>query len=93
MLLQQLRAFSALVATFAFACSSPTDLVRTDATVVNAGCWFLVTNGDKYYQPVDLASTFQVDGLAVRVLLRDAPEWGSVCMRGPMVHVVEIQLR
>jgi len=88
----QHRGLSVLVAALALACNSPTGPAQTDATVVNAGCWFLVTTDHTYYQPVDLPSAFQVDGLAVRVAMRDAPEWGSVCM-GHMVHVVEIRLQ
>lgn len=93
MRLQQQRPLSALVAALGFACASPTGVTITDATVVRRGCWLLATGGDKYYQPVDLPSAFQVNGLAVRVVFREALDWGSVCMMGPMVHVEEIRVR
>jgi hypothetical protein len=83
---------------FALACTSPTKpLFGIDATVrfvpLEGGCWSIVTSGHTVYEPIDLPSSFRVDGLAVRVVLRDAPDWGSICMIGPLVHVDAISVR
>jgi len=98
MSLPRQRTFSALVAAFTIACTSPTATSSVDATVrfaatVEGGCWSLVTPTNKVYEPVDLPSAFRINGLAVRVALRDAPGWASTCMIGQLVHVESIQAR
>ncbi len=98
MFLQRRRTFSVLVATLALRCSSPTAPLSIDATVrfaptVEGGCWSLVTATNTVYQPVDLPAAFRIDGLAVRVVLRDAPGWATICYVGPLVHVDRIRTR
>ncbi len=98
MFLQRQRTFSVLVATLAFGCSSPTAPLSVDATVrlastVEGGCWSLVTATNTIYQPVDLPSSFRIDGLAVHAVLRDAPGWATICYVGPLVHVDRIRTR
>jgi len=96
--MQPHRIVSVLVTTLALGCKSSTmPLFGIDATVhfstIEGGCWSLVTNGHKVYQPIDLPARFRVDGLAVSVVLRDAPDWGSICMIGPLVHIEAISAR
>ena len=98
MLLKREHTFSGLVAALAFACTSPTAPFGVDATVrlastVEGPCWSLVTASNKAYQPVDLPAAFRTDGLAVRVELRDASGWISICSVGPLVHVENIRTR
>jgi len=98
MSLQRLGALSLLAATLAFGCASSTaPVVRGNATVrfatLEGGCWSIVTTANKVYEPVDLPSAFRIDGLAVDVVLSDAPGWASICMIGPLVHVDQIQAR
>ncbi len=90
--------FVVLVAALAFGCSSPTAPLNVDATVrlastVEGACWSLVTTTNRVYEPVDLPSAFRIDGLAVHVVLRDAPGWATICYIGPLVHVESIQPR
>lgn len=71
-------------------------LLTVNATVafnsLNGGCWALVTaNG--HYGPVNLPSAFQVKGLKVRAILRDAPGAGSICEPFPLVYVDSISRR
>jgi|ERR1051325_11273830 hypothetical protein len=75
----------------------PDQTLSIDATVrfdrtVEGGCWSLATTNGTY-EPVDLPSTFRVDGQPVHVALRDAPGWASICMIAPLVHVASIQAR
>ncbi len=98
MSLQCQTSFSALAAAFALGCTSPTAPLGIDATVrfastVEGGCWSLVTTTQKVYEPVDLPSTFRIDGLKVRVVLSDAAGWATICMIGPLVHIDSIQAR
>ena len=94
--MQSHRMLSVVAATLALACNSSTmPLFGIGATVhfstIEGGCWSLVTSaGHKVYEPIDLPASFRVDGLAVRVVLRDAPNWASICMIGPLVHVEDI---
>ena len=93
------RILPAVAAAFALGCSSPSlPFYQIDATVrfvnVEGGCWSLVTSPEhKAYQPVDLPASFRIDSLAVRVVLRDAPDMASICMIGPLVHVDAISAR
>jgi hypothetical protein len=71
--------------------------LRVNATVtflstVEGGCWALSTLSGRY-EPVDLPQSFRVDGRRVRVVLRDAPGWASICMVGALVHVDSISAR
>ena len=97
--MQSHRVLSVVAATVALACNSSTmPLFGVDATVrfstIEGGCWSLVTSaGQKVYEPVDLPASFHVDGLAVRVVMRDAPDRVSICMIGPLVHVEDIRAR
>ena len=101
------RSSAMLAAALALACSSdvldpapqlaPNQTLAVDATVrflstVEGGCWGLATQRG-LYEPVDLASGFRVDGRKVRVVLRDAPGWASICMIGSLVHVDSISTR
>ena len=88
-----------LVATLALACNGQdllTPIQGVDATVrlapVEVGCWSLVTTS-QVYQPVDLPPAFRIDGLAVHVVLSEVPDWASICMIGPLVHVNSIRVR
>lgn len=53
---------------------------------VEGGCWIIETAQGRV-QPVDLPERFRVDGLAVRVTLRDAPDRMSSCQVGTLKHV------
>jgi len=101
MLLQRQRELSVLLATLAFGCNSPSGLrpplpLSADATVrfvsLEGGCWSLAT-ANAVYEPVNLPSTFRIDGLAVHVALRDAPDRVSICMMAPLVYVDSIRVR
>ena len=86
MLLKRHYTLLVLVTIIAFACNSPTAPFEVDATVriassVEGPCWSIVTAPNKAYTPVDLPAAFRTDGLAVRVELRDAPGWISICRR------------
>jgi|SRR2546430_1612198 len=88
-----------LVATLALACNADhllTPIQGVDATVrlapVEGGCWSIFTP-NQVYQPVDLPAAFRIDGLAVHVVLREVPDWASICMIGPLVHVTSIRVR
>jgi hypothetical protein len=59
---------------------------------VEGGCWVIETAQGRV-QPVDLPESFRVDGMAVRVTLRDAPDMMSVCQVGPLKHVDAITAR
>jgi len=74
---------------------APDQTLAVDATVrflstVEGGCWGLATQRG-LYEPVDLGSGFRVNGRKVRVVLRDAPGWASICMIGSLVHVDSIR--
>jgi len=56
---------------------------------IEGGCWIIETAQGRV-QPVDLPERFRVDGLAVRVTLRDAPDTMSICQVGPLKHVEAI---
>ena len=99
MLLSRALTPTLLAATLALACSSErflTPLLGVDATVrfaaIEGGCWSIVTP-HQVYQPVDLPATFRIDGLAVHVVLSEVPDWASLCMIGPLVHVNSIRVR
>ena len=98
MSLQRQPAFLALATTLALGCSSPTAPLNVNATVhlvstVEGRCWSLVTTANKVYEPVDLPAGFHIDGLAVHVMLRDAPGWATICYVGRLVHVESITPR
>lgn len=59
---------------------------------VEGGCWIIQTAQERV-QPVDLPERFRVDGLAVRVTLRDADDMMSACQVGPLKHVETITAR
>ncbi|WP_129649403.1 hypothetical protein [Peristeroidobacter agariperforans] len=59
---------------------------------VEGGCWIIETAHERV-QPVDLPERFRVDGKAVRVTLRDAPDMMSVCQVGPLKHVETMTAR
>ena len=101
------RSYAMLVGALTLGCSSdvlgpapqlaPNQTLAVDATVrflstVEGGCWGLATQRG-LYEPVDLASGFRVDRRKVRVVLRDAPGWASICMIGSLVHVDSITTR
>src|SRR5437867_10029913 len=88
---------STLIAILALGCGAPTASVGLDATVhfatnVEGGCWSLITPS-KAYEPVDLPAAFRVEGLAVRVVLSEAPGWATTCYVGELVHVNSIRAR
>ena len=70
--------------------------LATNATVrfvdIEGGCWSLDTP-QGHYSPIDLPAEFSVDGLAVRVSLRAAPDMVSICMMGPLVRIDNISAR
>jgi hypothetical protein len=59
---------------------------------VETGCWVLETAAGRV-QPVDLPEAFRQDGLAVEVVLRDAPAMMSACQVGPLKTVEHIAKR
>jgi hypothetical protein len=59
---------------------------------VETGCWVIETQAERV-QPVELAEEFKVDGLAVNVVLRDAPPMMGVCQVGPYKTVEKIAKR
>lgn len=68
----------------------------TNATVrfvdIEGGCWSLDTPHG-HYEPINLPAEFRVDGLAVRVSLRAAPDRVSICMMGQLVRIDAISAR
>src|SRR5437879_4838451 len=100
MFLPRLLTLPLFAATLAVGCNSQQAFAPgrgVDATVrfasaVEGGCWSIATTS-QVYQPVDLPAAFRIDGLAVHVVLRDAPGWASICMIGPLVHVDSIRTR
>lgn len=72
-------------------------VLRTDATVrfldLEGGCWMIVTDDGRRYEPISLAAQFKTSGQRVHVVLRDAPDQYSVCMLGPIVTVDSISAR
>ena len=59
---------------------------------VEGGCWIIETAQGRV-EPVDLPERFRVDGLAVRVTLRDAPDIVSICQVGTLKHVDAVSAR
>jgi hypothetical protein len=59
---------------------------------VETGCWVLETPAGRV-QPIDLPEAFRQDGLAVEVVLRDAPDMMSACQVGPLKRVEHISKR
>ena len=59
---------------------------------IEGGCWVLATVNGRY-EPLDLPAAFRVDGRAVTVKLRGAPDMASICMTGPLVRVDSIAAR
>jgi hypothetical protein len=59
---------------------------------VEGGCWIIETAQGRV-QPVDLPERFRVEGLAVRVTLRDAPDIVSVCQVGTLKHLDAVTAR
>jgi hypothetical protein len=59
---------------------------------VEGGCWMIETAQGRV-QPVDLPERFRVDGLAVRITLRDAPDVMSACQGGALKYVEAITAR
>ena len=76
--------------------ATPVQVSGEPATVrfvqIETGCWVLETKGGRV-QPVELPEAFRVDGLAVSVVLRDAPAMMSACQVGPLKHVDGISKR
>ena len=76
--------------------SLPPSPLGTNATVrfidIEGGCWALDTPRGRY-EPIGLPAEFRVDGLAVVVTLRDAPDMGSVCMIAPLARIDHIHAR
>jgi hypothetical protein len=72
------------------------EAAAVDGTVrkveVEGGCWIIETVQGPV-QPVDLPERFRVDGLAVRVTLRDAPGMMSACQVGELKHVDAVVAR
>ena len=102
------RAYAAIViGALALGCSSgplepaprlaPNESLGIDATVrslstVEGGCWALDTHRGRY-EPMGLPESFRVDGKRVRVVLRDAPNSGSICQIGTLVVIDNISER
>ena len=53
---------------------------------VEGGCWIIETAQGRV-QLLDLPERFRVDGLSVRVTLRDAPDMSSSCQVGTLKYV------
>ncbi len=72
-------------------------VLTTSATIsflnLEGGCWTILTDGGARYEPLNLATQFKTDGARVRVVLRDAPDFGSLCQVGPLVTVDSITVR
>jgi len=60
---------------------------------VEGGCWVLVTESGKRYEPVKLASEFRKDGLKVAVRIVTRSDVGSYCMVGEVVEILAIEVR
>ena len=74
---------------------SSSQTVATTATVrhvsVEGGtCWGLATPRGSY-QPVGLATQYQVDGLRVAVVMRGVPGFETFCMMAPLVSLDSIR--
>lgn len=71
-------------------------VLGADATVrfvdLEGGCWALVTAAGKY-EPAGLPQEFRKDGLAVHVVMRGAPDMGSICQIAPIVRLDSIRVR
>ena len=59
---------------------------------IEGGCWALDTPRGRY-EPIGLPAEFRVDGLAVAVTIRAAPDMGSICMIAPLVRIDAIRAR
>ena len=102
------RSYTAVVVgALALACSSgplepaprlaPNESLSIDATArslstVEGGCWALDTHRGRY-EPMSLPERFRMDGQRVRVVLRDAPNSGSICQIGTLVLIDSISER
>ena len=85
---------------FAVACSHPlasNSEFTINATVqlipVEGGCWAIKPNDQTTFEPMNLRSAFQRDGLQVTATLRRRDDMGSICMIGPIVEVLDIRTR
>ena len=71
-------------------------VLATDAVVryvpIETGCWVLHTRQGGY-EPINLPSQYEVDGLPVHVVIRAQPGWASICMIAPMVSIDSIRTR
>jgi len=79
-----------------FACRSPgapRDLITGDGVMQRSveGCFRILTT-NRIFQPLSLASEFQVDGLAVHFQARLKPTFNT-CMAGETVELLEIERR
>ena len=68
-------------------------VLTTTATVrfadLEGGCWSLKAR-EGIFRPLVLPTAYQVDGLPVRVTLRDVPDYADTCMIGPLVQIDSI---
>ena len=79
-----------------FACRSPAeprDLIVADGVMQRSveGCFRIITS-NRIFQPLSLASEFQVDGLAVHFQARLKPTFNT-CQAGETVELLQIELR
>lgn len=68
-------------------------VLTTTATVrfadLEGGCWTLKAQ-EGIFRPLVLPTAYQIDGLPVRVALREAPDYADTCMIGPLVQIDSI---
>jgi hypothetical protein len=58
---------------------------------IEGGCWQLIDGNNRSYEIVgeDVAQ-IQIDGLIVKLIVRDQEHTASICMVGKIVELVEI---
>lgn len=58
---------------------------------IEGGCWQLIDRNNKSYQIVgEDVDRIQIDGLLVKVIVRDNERTASICMMGKIVELIDI---
>ncbi|HUL04645.1 MAG TPA: hypothetical protein VLV16_15590 [Gemmatimonadales bacterium] len=60
---------------------------------VEGGCWTIHVDPNQVYQPLNLPTEFEHDGLAVRVEFQQRNDMATYCMVGPVVQILSIHTR
>jgi inhibitor of cysteine peptidase len=57
---------------------------------VEGGCWFVETEDETRYEPIDMPEEIREDGLFVRLIVRPRDDAVSICMIGRLVEIVRV---